>query len=97
MEPDKLRRELEARGLELLGVGRHHSSPDILIVYLHGNAGQWRDGAARNLIGSVPGVITVSESVHSASILLARVETTDADDDAHLDGEDRKSDEEGTR
>jgi hypothetical protein len=74
MEPHRLRRELEGRGLELLGVGRHHSHPDILVVYLHGNAGQWRDGAARLLIASVPGVLTVTESPQSPAILLVRVD-----------------------
>jgi hypothetical protein len=74
MEPHRLRRELEGRGLELLGVGQHHTNPEVLVVYLHGNAGQWRDGAARLLIASVPGVLTVTESLQSPAILLVRVD-----------------------
>ena len=73
MEPQTLRRELESRGLELLSVGRHHHDPDVLVVYLHGNAGQWRDGAARVLIASVPGVSRVIESAQSTAILLVTV------------------------
>jgi hypothetical protein len=56
LEPRKLRSELEMRGLQVLS--------------LHGNAGQWRDGAAQMLIASVPGVSRVIESAQSSSILL---------------------------
>jgi len=73
MEPQRLRSELERRGLELLGVGQHHTNPDVLVVYLHGNAGQWLDGAARILIAAVPGVVKVTESIQSPAILLVRV------------------------
>jgi hypothetical protein len=76
MEPQRLRSELEARGLELLGVGKHHANPEVLVVYLHGNAGQWRDGVARTLIASVPGVVTVTESIQSPAILLVRIDLT---------------------
>jgi len=69
MEPQKLRRELETRGLSILG----DTDPEVLVVYLHGNAGQWRDGAARLLIAAVPGVRGVSESSQSATILLVDV------------------------
>jgi hypothetical protein len=73
MGPDELRAELEALGLVLLGVGQHRRNPDVLVVYLHGNAGQWADGNARARIAAVRDVIAVSESVHSPSILLVRV------------------------
>ena len=72
--PDELRQELEAAGLVLLGVGQHRGNPDVLVVYLHGNAGQWLDGAAISKVASVPGVVAVSESVHSPTILLVRVQ-----------------------
>jgi hypothetical protein len=74
MTPNDLREELEAAGLVLLGVGQHRGNPDVLVVYLHGNAGQWVDGAARGKIAAIPGVMAVSESVQSPSILLVRVE-----------------------
>jgi hypothetical protein len=74
MGPDELRDELESSGLVLLGVGQHRSNPDVLVVYLHGNAGQWVDGSALNKIAAVPGVLAVTESVQSPSILLVRVE-----------------------
>lgn len=74
MGPDDLREELEAAGLVLLGVGQHRGNPDVLVVYLHGNAGQWVDGRALGKIAAVPGVKAVSESVQSPSILLVRVE-----------------------
>ena len=73
MDPQKLRRELQSRGLEVLTVGIHHADPDVLVVYLHGNAGQWRDGAAQMLIASVPGVSQVIESAQSSAILLVTV------------------------
>jgi hypothetical protein len=76
MGPDDLREELEAAGLVLLGVGQHRGNPDVLVVYLHGNAGQWVNGGALGKIAAVPGVMAVSESVQSPSILLVRVEYT---------------------
>jgi hypothetical protein len=52
----------------------------VLVVYLHGNAGQWVDGGAINKVAAVPGVKAVSESVQSPSILLVRVDyPTDLD------------------
>jgi hypothetical protein len=74
MGPDELRDELEAAGLVLLGVGQHRGNPDVLVVYLHGNAGQWVGGNALGKIAALPGVVAVSESVQSPSILLVRVE-----------------------
>lgn len=74
MGPDDLREELEAAGLVLLGVGQHRGNPDVLVVYLHGNAGQWVGGGALGKIAAIPGVVAVSESVQSPSILLVRVE-----------------------
>jgi hypothetical protein len=79
MGPDELRRELEATGLVLLGVGQHRGNPDVLVVYLHGNAGQWVDGRALGTIAAVQGVLAVSESVQSPSILLVKVDTVDHD------------------
>ena len=76
MGPEELREELEAAGLVLLGVGQHRGNPDVLVVYLHGNAGQWVGGGAVGRIAAVPGVMAVSESVQSPSILLVRVEYT---------------------
>ncbi len=73
MEPRKLRLELENRGLSILGVTWDDADPEVLVVYLHGNAGQWRDGAARLLVATVPGVRAVSESPGSAAILLVDV------------------------
>jgi hypothetical protein len=78
--PEDLREELEAAGLVLLGVGQHRGNPDVLVVYLHGNAGQWVDGGAITKVAAVPGVKAVSESVQSPSILLVRVDyPTDPD------------------
>jgi hypothetical protein len=73
MEPDLLRKELELRGLVLLGVGIHHANSEVLVVWLHGNAGQWVDGFAMEVIAEVPGVLSVSESVRTPSILLVHV------------------------
>ena len=77
MGPDELQAELEAVGLVLLGVGQHRRNPDVLVVYLHGNAGQWVDGTATDRIAALPGVLAVTESVHSPSIVLVRVDRPD--------------------
>jgi hypothetical protein len=79
MDPQLLRGELESRGLAVLGVGQHRAKPEVLIVYLHGNEGQWVDGAARRTVSTVPGVLTVVDSVQSPTILLVRTETTPPD------------------
>jgi hypothetical protein len=70
-----LLRELRRRGLEVLAVSQHRSDPQVLIVYLHGNAGQWAGGYALEVIASVPEVLKVEESVTTPTILLALVET----------------------
>jgi hypothetical protein len=77
MDPRRLRTELESRGLTILGVGQHRLNPEVLIVYLHGNDGQWLDGAAQRVIASVPGVQTVTESVQTPSIILVRLQPMD--------------------
>ncbi len=79
MGPDELRRELEAAGLVLLGVGQHRGNPDVLVVYLHGNAGQWVNGQALGKVAAIPGVSAVAESVKSPSILLVKVDIVDRD------------------
>lgn len=47
--------------------------PDLLLVYLHGNAGQWVDHSATNVMLAIPGVLGVAESEVSPSILLVRI------------------------
>jgi hypothetical protein len=79
IDPRRLRTELESRGLTVLGVSQHRLNPEVLVVYLHGNAGQWLDGTARRVIASVPGVLTVTESVQSPCILLVRLQPTDGE------------------
>jgi hypothetical protein len=74
MEPGALRKELEVRGLVILAVGQHHANPEVLTVYLHGNAAQWLEGHAQQVVRMVPGVVAVTDSVHSPSILLVRVQ-----------------------
>jgi hypothetical protein len=74
MEPDELREALRVRGLVVLDVGRHRTNADVLIVYLHGLAGQWAHGYARWLISGVPGVAAVEESVGTPVILWVRIE-----------------------
>jgi hypothetical protein len=77
MRPEVLREELEARGLVLLGVGRHQTKRELLIVYLHGHAGQWQDGSAKREIRSVPGVLAVTDSSQAPTILLVTVSLTE--------------------
>ncbi|MBT0771249.1 hypothetical protein KIH74_20080 [Kineosporia sp. J2-2] len=64
---------LQERGLVVLAVGEHRANPEVLTVYLNGPSGQWANGTARDLIASVPGVIAVTESVPTPTILLVRV------------------------
>jgi hypothetical protein len=73
MDPAALRKELQVRGLVILAVGQHHANPEVLTVYLHGNEGQFVDGYAAWVIENVRGVLAVTESVHTPSILLVRV------------------------
>ena len=80
IDPRGLRTELESRGLTVLGISQHRLNPEVLVVYLHGNAGQWLGGRARRVIASVPGVETVTESVQSPCILLVRLEPADGED-----------------
>jgi hypothetical protein len=47
--------------------------PEMLTVALHGNASQWVDGLARRRVGSVAGVVEVSESRQTPTILRVRV------------------------
>jgi hypothetical protein len=70
---EMLRRHLEHRGLDLLGVSQHHADPEVLVVYLNGMSGQDHDGAARLVIASVPGVLAVADSVPTPKIILVRV------------------------
>jgi hypothetical protein len=73
VEPDVLAVELRKRDLTLLAVIRDPVMWDVLVVYLHGNAGQWVDGAAVRVVSDVPGVVSVAESLQTPSILLVRV------------------------
>jgi hypothetical protein len=70
MDPEALHHELERRGLTVLGVGQHRRDPRRLCVYLHGNDGQWVHGAAKRLIASVPGVVSVHDSDQTPTILV---------------------------
>lgn len=74
MEPERLAAALRNRGLVILAVTAHRSAPDVRVVYLHGNAGQWSNGMAMMTAADVPGVVAVVESVQTPSILLVRVE-----------------------
>src|SRR4051812_10333989 len=74
MEPGVLAKELRERGLVILAVAEHRDAEDVLVVYLHGNAGQWVDGIALMTVADVPGVLSVIESVQTPSILLVQVQ-----------------------
>jgi hypothetical protein len=70
LDPEALQHELERRGLTVLGVGQHRRDPSRLCVYLHGNDGQWVHGAAKRVIASVPGVISVADGDQTPTILI---------------------------
>jgi len=78
---------LNERGLVLLEVCEHRANPEVLAVYLHGPAGQWAHGYARDLIADVPGVVAVTESVSTPTILLVRVRRTGSADRAATGGD----------
>jgi hypothetical protein len=73
MQPHKLHEELVFRGLHLLGVTQHHANPEVLVIFLHGNAGDWVDEPALDIVSSVPGVRNAVESVATPTIILARI------------------------
>ena len=74
MQPQALHEELAFRGLHLLGVSQHQANPEVLVIYLHGNAGDWVDKAALDIVSSVPGIRNAVESVSTPTIILARIE-----------------------
>ena len=69
--PEELRTELVGRGLIVLDVARDPRNGEVLVVYLHGNAGQ--ADYAIETIRAVRGVLAVTESVQSRAIILVRV------------------------
>ena len=73
LTPEILAEELRKRGLAILAVDRYRGHDDVLEVYLHGNAGQWVNHEALSTVATVPGVLAVSESVPTSTILLVRV------------------------
>ena len=74
MQPQELHEELVFRGLQLLGVTQHQANPKVLMIYLHGNAGDWVNKAALDIVSSVPGVRNAIESVSTPTIILAWVD-----------------------
>jgi hypothetical protein len=76
VDADLLAHELRRRGLVILGVAGNQVLREVLIVFLHGAAGQWVKGEALRIVRTVPGVLVVQESQQSPLILLVRVETT---------------------
>ena len=81
MDAERLTKELRGRGLVILAVASHRSASDVLVVYLHGVAGQWVHGEALMTVAGVPGVAAVVESVQTPSILLVRAESMTGGDD----------------
>jgi hypothetical protein len=77
--------ELKYRGLVILDVAEQPGTPGVLIVYLHGNAGQWVDHYALRVIAAVPGVIGVTESARSPRILVVRIPDQHPDRDSVTD------------
>ncbi|HST85499.1 MAG TPA: hypothetical protein VLL08_27420 [Kineosporiaceae bacterium] len=75
LTPEILAEELRKRGLAILAVDWYRGHSDVLEVYLHGNAGQWVNREALTTVAAVPGVLAVSESVPTSTILLVRVES----------------------
>lgn len=73
LDRESLRDAVRRRGLVVLHVGEHRANPEVLTVYLNGVSGQWAHGVALNLISSIPGVVAVTESVSTPTILLVRV------------------------
>lgn len=71
MNTDELREELEAEGLVILHVGLHRNRPNLAMIFLHGEQGQWADGYALDIVKAVPGITAVAESVTTPTIILA--------------------------
>jgi hypothetical protein len=73
VKPAELQRELQKRGLAVLGVVQSRQDPGVLVVYLHGEAGQWASGRARRKILKVPGVLEAADSAPTPTVILVRV------------------------
>ena len=73
MRADLLNRELRERGLVLLDVSEDMIEPDVLVVYLHSQAGQWQDGTASRMIRALPDIVSVTPSEQSPAILRVRI------------------------
>lgn len=73
MRADLLGRELRSRGLVLLDVSEDVIEPDVLVVYLQAQAGQWQDGTASRMIRALPDIVSVTPSEQSPAILRVRV------------------------
>jgi hypothetical protein len=73
LTPEILAEELRKRGLAILAVDRYRGHDDVLEVYLHGNAGQWAHREALAMVAEVPGVLAVTESVPTSTILLVQI------------------------
>ncbi|MBT0772137.1 hypothetical protein KIH74_24550 [Kineosporia sp. J2-2] len=73
MRAELLGRELRSRGLALLDISEDLIEPDVLVVYLHTNAGQWQDGTAGRMIRALPDIVSVTPSEQSPAILRVRV------------------------
>jgi hypothetical protein len=73
MRAEELENALRERGLIVLGVAEFRGNPEVLVVYLRGNAGQRADRETLDVVSVVPEVVNVCESIHTPTILLARV------------------------
>ena len=76
MRAELLGRELRDRGLVLLDISEDVIEPDVLVVYLHSQAGQWQDGTASRMIRALPDILSVTPSEQSPAILRVRVAAT---------------------
>ena len=61
---------LVAQGIELLTISHSCVQPNLLLVFLHGNAGQWVEGGALRKIKRIPGVVTAANSRDTQTIVL---------------------------
>jgi hypothetical protein len=78
VDAEQLHAQLRQRGLVVLAVAPVPLVPEVLVVYLHANAGQWVAGMAQRAILRVPGVMGVTESRHTPCILLVRLNSVGA-------------------
>lgn len=72
--PEQVHEHLRRAGISVLHVSRDPRYNNVLIVYLHGSAGDAVGGLARQACKAVPGVLDARDSDQTRDIIVLRTE-----------------------